>query len=100
MHPDSASEPEPGVISELVWVRDALFRKIPPAVTDNDGGREVLQQPSRPAAICKVCKVCEAQLSLRQRGERRALAGLAPRIRRRRRRSITDLVGATANAPP
>ncbi len=33
--------------------------------------------------------------------ERRQAAGLAPRTRRRRRRAIADLVGATpANAPP
>jgi hypothetical protein len=32
--------------------------------------------------------------------ERRAAQGLAPKTRRRRRKTITDLVGATANAPP
>jgi hypothetical protein len=32
--------------------------------------------------------------------ERRAAQGLAPRTRRRRRKTIADLVGAAANAPP
>ena len=32
--------------------------------------------------------------------ERRLAQGLAPRTRRRRRKTIADLVGATANAPP
>jgi hypothetical protein len=31
---------------------------------------------------------------------RRVAAGLAPRARRRRRRTHSDLIGATANAPP
>ena len=32
--------------------------------------------------------------------ERRKVAGKAPRTRRRRRRTIADLAGATAHAPP
>jgi hypothetical protein len=32
--------------------------------------------------------------------ERRAAQGLAPMTRRRRRKTIADLVGATADAPP
>ena len=32
--------------------------------------------------------------------ERRLAQGLAPKTRRRRRRTVADLVGATANAPP
>jgi hypothetical protein len=32
--------------------------------------------------------------------ERRQALGLAPRTRRRRRQTVTDLVAASANAPP
>ena len=42
-----------------------------------------------------------ASFAERQADEQRRLAeGLAPRTRRRRRTTLSDLVGATANAPP
>jgi len=52
------------------------------------------------ALIVRNLAVVDAFQQRRADDERRAVAGLSPRARRHRRRSLADLVGASANAPP
>ena len=52
------------------------------------------------ALVVRNLAVADACDTRRADDERRAAAGLSPRTRRHRRRTLTDLVGASANAPP
>ena len=52
------------------------------------------------ALVVRNLAVADAFEQRRADDERRAAAGLSPRTRRHRRRTLADLVGASANAPP
>jgi len=52
------------------------------------------------ALVVRNLAVADAFEQRRADDERRAAAGLPPRTRRRQRRTLADLVGASANAPP
>jgi len=52
------------------------------------------------ALVVRNLAVADAFEQRRADDERRAAAGLSPRTRRRRRQTLADLVGASANAPP
>jgi hypothetical protein len=52
------------------------------------------------ALVVRNLAVADAFEQRRAEDERRTAAGLSPRTRRRRRRTLADLVGASANAPP
>jgi len=52
------------------------------------------------AIVVRNLAVLDAFSERQRDAERRAAAGLSPRTRRRRRRTLANLVGASANAPP
>jgi hypothetical protein len=52
------------------------------------------------ALVVRNLAVADAFQQRRADDERRAAAGISPRARRHRRRTVADLVGASANAPP
>jgi len=52
------------------------------------------------ALVVRNLAVTDAFCEREEKDERRKAAGLAPKTRRRRRRALADLVGATAHAPP
>ena len=52
------------------------------------------------ALVVRNLAVIDAFEARQAEDRRRAAAGLAPRTRRRRRRTLADLVGASATAPP